>query len=107
MMVPTALMGPFYGILRHNRDWLVQQGISASDASYFIANTYQSMLKDALVNPEQPNRFDELVAEQTPGGLNEQALANLDALGGLNAYTQAMDAVLSRLEGKSDGSLEE
>lgn len=72
MMVPTGLMGPMYGILRNNRDWLIKQGVPAKDASYFLARNYQSMIQDAERKCEDPNHFDDLIAEQTPGGLNEQ-----------------------------------
>jgi hypothetical protein len=47
------------------------------------------------------------VQEQTSGGLNEQALGNLEKLGIMKNYDTVMDALLSRLEGRSDGSLPE
>jgi pyrroline-5-carboxylate reductase len=111
MMIPAGLMGPMYGILRNNRDWLVKQGVPAKDASYFIARQYLGMMQDAVVqgngNGEaSAHRFDDLIQEQTPGGLNEQALGNLKELGVFDAYDTAMNALLSRLEGRSDGSLE-
>jgi pyrroline-5-carboxylate reductase len=107
MMVPTGMMGSFYGLLRNNRDWLVQQGVQASDASYFVAKQYMSMMEDAVESCVDPSRFDDLVEEQTPGGLNEQGLANLSQQGVFQSYNQIMDALLSRLEGRSDGSLTE
>lgn len=63
------------------------------------------MVQDAERDCRKPDRFDALVEEQTPGGLNEQALGNLDKQKVFGAYDNAMDAVLSRLQGKSDGSL--
>jgi len=47
-----------------------------------------------------------LIAEQTPGGLNEQGLRNLEKQGVFERYDRAMDAILSRLEGKTDGNLD-
>lgn len=105
MMVTTAMMGPLYGMMRNNREWLVARGISASDAGYFVSRSYLSMVQDAERSCREAKRLDELVAEQTPGGLNEQALGNLAEQGVFGAFDNAMDAVLSRLEGKSDGSL--
>ena len=106
MITPTCLMGPLYGILQQNQEWLVKKGVPAKDATYFIGRQYWSMMQDAERNcHEDPHRFKELVAEQTPGGLNEQALSNLRQLGMYEAYDQAMEAVLSRLHGDSDGSL--
>jgi pyrroline-5-carboxylate reductase len=105
MMVPTGLMGTMYGIMRNNRDWLIKKGISPSDASYFVARSYLSMVQDAERDCKDPRRFDVLIDEQTPGGLNEQALNNQERQGVFDAYDNSMDAILSRLQGKSDGSL--
>ncbi|KAL3778581.1 hypothetical protein ACHAW5_007036 [Stephanodiscus triporus] len=102
MMVTTCMMGPMYGVMRNNRDWLV----SPEDASYFVGRSYLSMVQDAERDCDvNPRRFDDLIDEQTPGGLNEQALGNLHRQGVFNSYDRAMDAVLSRLRGESDGSL--
>lgn len=72
LMVNTAMMGPMYGIMRQNRDWLVKRGVPPEDASYFVGRSYLSMAQDAERGCEDTNRFDALVEEQTPGGLNEQ-----------------------------------
>jgi pyrroline-5-carboxylate reductase len=105
MMVPSGLMGSMYGILRNNRDWLIQQGVAESDASYLVGRYYWGMMQDAERQCDEPSRFDDLIEEQTPGGLNEQALGNLESLGVMDAYDKAQNAVLSRIQGKSDGSL--
>ena len=106
MITPTCLMGPLYGILRHNKDWLVKKGVPAKDATYFVGRNYWSMMQDAERGcHEDENHFEELVAEQTPGGLNEQALNNIKELGIFDAYDKTMEAVLSRLHGDSDGSI--
>ena len=105
MMVPTGLMGTMYGIMRNNRDWLIKKGVSPSDASYFVARSYLSMVSDAERNCIDPQRFDDLIEEQTPGGLNEQTLHNIEQQGVYDAYNNSMDATISRLQGKSDGSL--
>jgi len=105
MMVTTAMMGPMYGLMRRNRDYLISQGVPANDSSFVVGRQYFAMVKDALFNCENPNRFDELIEEQTPGGLNEQTLKNLQAEGFFNNYEKAMEAVLSRIRGETDGSL--
>jgi pyrroline-5-carboxylate reductase len=104
MMVVSGLMGSLYGTLVNNRNWLVRHGVSTKDASYYVGRQYWGMMQDAVMDCDNPSRFDDLVEEQTPGGLNEQALGNLERLGVFDAYDKAMDALLSRLEGKSDGS---
>ena len=105
MMVTTCMMGPIYGLMRRNRDFLVGQGVEAGDASYVVGRQYFGMVKDALAECENPERFDDLIEEQTPGGLNEQTLKNLDSEGFLDTYERAMAAILARIQGKSDGSM--
>ena len=105
-MMTTCVMGPIYGIMRQSRDWLEKNtNLSQSEASYLVAKQYQGAIQDTVIDCSNPARFDDLIEEQTPGGLNEQALKNLESLGGLDAYDQVMDAILSRIEGKSDGSI--
>ena len=65
-------MGPFYRLLKSNRDWLVKKGIPENDASFFVTKLYMSMITDAEEDCSNPNRLDALIDEQTPGGLNEQ-----------------------------------
>jgi len=105
MMVTSGLMGVLYGVLKNNRNWLVRQGVAPKDASYYVGRMHWGMMQDAVQDCDDPRRFDDLVEEQTPGGLNEQALDNLEKLGVMKDYDTVMDALLSRLEGKSDGSL--
>ena len=43
------------------------------------------------------------VLENTPGGMNEQAIANLSRAGVYTAYDQTQHAVYERLSGQGDG----
>jgi pyrroline-5-carboxylate reductase len=107
LMVPTGLMGSFYGLLKNNRDFLVSQGgLDPAQASFLVARLYRSMIRDAEARCMEPDAYEALIAEQTPGGLNEQGLENLTQLGGLEAYDKMQAAIHSRILGKSDGSLE-
>jgi len=103
LMVPTCMMGPFYAILAQNRDWLAAQGVPAEDASFFLGRTYLGLAQAAEANCKDPQHFTELVKENTPGGLNEQAISNLRTLGVQGAYGLAMDGALERLRGQGDG----
>lgn len=105
MMVTSGLMGSFYGILKNNRDWLVAQGIDASKASFLVGRMYHSMIRDAEQRCRDPSAYEELIDEQTPGGLNEQGLGNLEKLGAMDAFDKVQDAIHDRILGKSDGSL--
>lgn len=107
MMVTSGMMGSLYGVLKNNQDWLVQQGVAPEDASYFVGRLYLGMMQDAERDCANPRRFHDLIEEQTPGGLNEQALGNLKKLGVMKDYDRVMDELLSRLEGTTDGSLPE
>lgn len=109
MMVSSCMMGPLYGLMRSNRDFLIEKGVPAKDANNVIARQYWAMTKDALVRSQakgdQIDSLDKLISEQTPGGLNEQSLKNLETLGCLDGYNKAMEAVYLRIKGQTDGSL--
>lgn len=105
LMTTSGLMGTFYGIMKNNRDFLVQQGIDREQASFLVGRMYHSMIRDAEGRCKDPHAYEELIAEQTPGGLNEQGLKNFAKLGGLEAYDKVQDAIHSRIQGKSDGSV--
>lgn len=105
-MMTTCIMGPIYGIMRQSRDWLTRNcDIPPSVASFLVAKQYQAVIQDAVSDCENPYRLDELIDEQTAGGLNEQALRHLESLGALESYDKVMDAILHRIEGKSNGTL--
>lgn len=99
-------MGPIYGFMRKHRDFLINQGVPAVDANQVVARQYCAIIKDSLVRVDDVNSLDKLIAEQTPGGLNEQALKNLDEVGALDQYERVMQATLSRIRGESNGYLE-
>lgn len=105
LMIPACLMGPYYAILKNNRDWLVKMGVPVEDASYFVGRTYLGIAKDAEAKCRDPKGFDELIEEQTPGGINEQSIKNLDKLNVFGAYDKAMDGILERLQGKGSGDV--
>ena len=107
LMSSMCVMGPVYGILKTHRDWMVSKGIDHKDASFLVGKQYQAIVKDVERQCDEPGRLEELIEEQTPGGINKQALENLDSLGGLDAYTRVMDAIADRIDGTSDGNLSE
>lgn len=105
MMVSTAMMGPIYGLMKRNRDFLIKEGVPPKDASKVVGRQYFAMVKDAMIRGDDENSLESLIEEQTPGGLNEQTLNNLESMGVLNRYEDAMQAVLQRIRGESDGSI--
>ena len=112
MMVPSALMGSLYGMMKQSRDWLLKNtgsegtdGMSKSDASYLVGRMFWGMMQDAERRCREDDAFEELIAEQTPGGLNEQALRNWREMGALDDLDRVQDALLKRITGKGDGSI--
>jgi pyrroline-5-carboxylate reductase len=75
--------------------------LSNRDATYLVTRVYHGMLQDAARELD----LDRLIAEQTPGGLNEQALANAESLGITNIHNTIQDAMFRRIVGETDGSL--
>ncbi len=77
-MCGTAFMGPLYGIINRNCEWLTKRGVSAKDAESFLGSVYQGMIQDAVsrhqtdAGEDGTMFFKEMIDEQTPGGLNEQ-----------------------------------
>ena len=63
-------------VLKMNKN-AVKQGVSPQDASYFVGKSFLSMVQDAELDCDNPRRFDDLIDEQTPGGLNEQVSVRL------------------------------
>ena len=78
---PDCMMGPFYLQLKIIRDWLETKGIDPVVASEMVGWTFNGIAGDAkdlcsaVDERGAPSGFDELIAEQTPGGLNEKAIA--------------------------------
>jgi len=118
-MVTTCTMGPLYGTMKNQRDWLLKQtgSLSKEDATFLVIRQFVGAVLDAdratvqRSSPSSPpleTRLEDLIEEQTPGGLNEQALGNYgDILGGFaDLQEPVMDAILSRIRGETDGSIE-
>mmetsp|Transcript_18802 Transcript_18802/g.33161 ORF Transcript_18802/g.33161 Transcript_18802/m.33161 type:complete len:115 (+) Transcript_18802:1-345(+) len=111
----TCSMGPLYGAMKHARDWLLESTscLTKEEASYLVIKQFTGAILDAdrvdssgSTSETDATRLEALIEEQTPGGLNEQALANFERLGGFDVQTKVMDAIVSRIRGESDGSVE-
>jgi pyrroline-5-carboxylate reductase len=91
-----ALMGHFYKQLAIVEAWLVEQGIDADQAAAATSSYFATF--HAASSPEfaRPGLFAELVAEQTPNGLNEQVVREVEAAGGYDAIRSALDGVRAR-----------
>ena len=65
---------------------------------FFVKEIYGGMARDL-----QSKSIDSLIAEQTPGGINEMSIRNWENLGGGAVVGSMCDGVLERLEGKGNG----
>jgi pyrroline-5-carboxylate reductase len=105
MMVPPCLMGTLYGILQNNRDWLIGHGVNQNDASYLVSKYYMNMMQDVAHRLSNPMAIDELIAEQTPGGLNEYGFNMSQTLGILDSYNHIQDAILRKVVAGSSNNI--
>ena len=72
----SALMAPFYEFLKVSTDWLTHKGVDQSKATNYITELFLGLSQDAV--NKKSTGLKKLVAEsQTPKGLNEQALKEL------------------------------
>ena len=72
----SALMAPFYELLKVSTDWLVRKGVNQSKATSYVTELFLGLSQDAV--NKKSTGLKKLVAEsQTPKGLNEQALKEL------------------------------
>jgi pyrroline-5-carboxylate reductase len=93
-------------MMKQGRDWLTKHtDLTPEEASYLVVKQYVGAVLEAEKDCDQPNRLEDLIAEQTPGGINEQSLGNMVQLGGMDIQDSVMDAIYSRIRGDSDGSV--
>ncbi len=94
----SALMGSYFGILDRATGWLVEKGMSREKARAYLAPLFASLAQTAVSADGTP--LEVLRREfSTPGGLNEQVFDDFDRGGGTRALTDALERVLSRVQG--------
>jgi len=98
MMLVTCLMGQIYSQQSAVQKWLESQGIKPEDASKWVGAVYHTITFEGKA--AGPGLFEELVAEQTPGGLNEQVIGVMRQGGAETALAKAMEMCLARIQGK-------
>lgn len=98
MMPMSCLMGQYYAQQLAAQQWLQAQGIDAAAAAKWVGAVYHCISYDSA--DASPDTFSELVAEQTPGGLNEQVLREMREAGAYDALADSLDDVIARIEGR-------
>jgi len=93
----SAMMAPFYEILKVLSDWLVKRGIKRNKAQRYITSLFVALSVDSVNNSVK--HLKHLVADsQTPGGLNEQALRGLRRAKFYKNLEKSLNNVLKRLK---------
>jgi len=103
LMCMTALMGQLYAQQREAARWLGAQGIEGGVAAKYVGAIFHSVTYDSA--DAGPHTLDELVDEQTPGGLNEQVIREMTEAGAYAALTDSLDGVLARIQHKERKNL--
>ena len=98
MMCVTGLMGQFYAQQRRTQAFLVAQGVEPAAAAKYVGAIFHSISYDSAA--AGVGTFDELVHEQTPGGINEQVVRELTEAGAYRALDDTLDGILARIEGQ-------
>ena len=93
----SAMMAPFYEILKVLSDWLVKKGVKRNEAQKYITSLFVALSVDSVNNSVK--HLKHLVADsQTPGGLNEQAVRGLRKAKFYKNLEKSLNTVLKRLK---------
>merc|ERR1719316_1359546 len=90
----ACIMGDFYAHLRACHEWLVSKGVDSTAASKAVGSyfsTYHHASQHSVVG------FDHLVAEQTPGGVNQQVIEELEKQGRYDMVKEGLETAFKRL----------
>jgi len=93
----SAMMAPFYELLRVMTEWLVKRGVKRDNAQKYITSLFLALSEDAVVNSKKDLKH--LVKEsQTPNGLNEQGVRELTKSGFYKKLEKVLNSIHKRLD---------
>jgi pyrroline-5-carboxylate reductase len=96
----TATIASYFAFVERIASWLAQQGIPESKARDYIGRLFFGLTTTAVEAPERS--FQSFAANHaTAGGINEQFLQDLVERGLLTSVSEALDAVLHRINAQS------
>eukprot|EP00943_MAST-04B_sp_MAST-4B-sp1_P005974 g5974.t1 len=100
VQVMTCMMGPIYKFMEVCAEFMIEQNVPNKVASQYVAKCMDTILYDAVQRcPKGKEGFTELVDEQTPGGLNECNISDLQDAGVFDAYKKSLEKTVARLRG--------
>ncbi len=92
----SGMMAPFYQLLSTMTDWLVKKGVKRNNAQKYITSLFLALSQDAVVNSKKDLKY--LVKEsQTPKGLNEQGVKELNKAGFYKSLEKTLNSIHKRL----------
>jgi pyrroline-5-carboxylate reductase len=92
----SGMMAAFYELLNVMSNWLVKRGVKKNDAQKYITSLFLALSQDAVVNSKKDLRY--LVKEsQTPKGLNEQGVKELNKAGFYKSLEKTLNNIHRRL----------
>ena len=92
----SGMMASYYEILKVMSEWLVKKGISKLDAQKYISTLFLALSEDAVAQSKKELKF--LVKEsQTPKGLNEQGLKEMNKKGVYKSVINTLNLIHKRL----------
>ena len=92
----SGMMASYYEILKTMSNWLINKGIKRLDAQKYITSLFLALSEDAVVNSKK--ELKHLVKEsQTPKGLNEQGLKEMNKKGVYKSVINTLNTIHKRL----------
>ena len=92
----SGMMASYYELLKVMTDWLINRGIKRLDAQKYITTLFLALSEDAVVNSKK--ELKHLVKEsQTPKGLNEQGLKEMNKKGVYKSLINTLNSIHKRL----------
>ncbi|MFI8743882.1 NAD(P)-binding domain-containing protein [Pseudomonas sp. NPDC077186] len=102
LAVVTAQIAPFYALQATIGRWLENQGLDPTEARGYVSSMFHALATLAMA--DQALSFETLLSEAAPpGGLNEQALSQLQEAGWLTQLEASLDSIQARLLGAGSG----
>jgi len=91
----SGTMASFYELLNVLSKWLIRKKTNKLDAQKYVTLLYSALAELALLKSSKP--LENLVNEQTPGGLNWQGVNELKKLGYYRLLEKSLKKIYKRL----------
>lgn len=92
----SAMMAPFYELLRVMTNWLIKKGVRRDRAQKYITSLFLALSEDAFMKSNKDLKY--LVKDsQTPRGLNEQGVRELIKSGFYKKLEKVLNNIHTRL----------